>query len=136
MSDDLLQSIDPIQTMPGERAGRTFKFCIHALQDGMPFDQEGYLNVGVFPDGRAGEIFIKMAKQGSETSGWADSFAIAVSMLLQRGVPLEDVIAKFKARRFEPSGMTDTPGIPFATSPVDLICRILEMKCLPLEENK
>lgn len=122
---------DPIKTMPGERAGRTFKFCIHALQDGMPFDQEGYLSVNVFPDGRVGEIFIKMSKQGSETSGWADSFAIAVSMLLQRGVPLEDVIAKFRGRRFEPAGGTTVPGIPFATSPIDLIMRIIEQRFLP-----
>jgi ribonucleoside-diphosphate reductase alpha chain len=123
--------------MPGERAARTFKFHIrYTDKQGQPAQVKGYLTAGLYPNGHVGEIFVKLDKQGSETSGFVDSWAIAVSMLLQRGVPLEDIIAKFRGVRFEPSGMTGNPDIPFCSSPVDYICRLLELKFIDPELAK
>lgn len=121
------------RTMPGERAGRTFKFIINGSGADGPAKHKGYLTVNTFADGTVGEIFVRLDKQGSTVGGFVDAWAIAVSMLLQRGVPLEDVIAKFRGSRFEPAGMTDTAGIPFCSSPVDLICKILAIKFLKTE---
>jgi ribonucleoside-diphosphate reductase alpha chain len=86
---------------------------------------KGYLNVGLYDDGSPGEIFLKMDRQGSEVSGFADAWAIAISMLLQHGVSLHTIVDKFKAMRFEPSGMTETDGIRIAKSPVDYVCHYL-----------
>ncbi|MFQ5778302.1 MAG: vitamin B12-dependent ribonucleotide reductase, partial [Terriglobia bacterium] len=86
---------------------------------------EGYLTVGLYPDGQPGEIFITMAKEGSTLSGVMDSFALGISIALQHGVPLKIFVDKFSHVRFEPSGWTNNPEIPVAKSIIDYIFRWL-----------
>src|SRR5208337_1971904 len=99
--------------LPDERRALTHHFSIAG--------QEGYLTVGVYEDGLPGEIFITMAKQGSTISGLMDSFATAVSLALQYGVPLEVLCSKFTHVRFEPSGWSGNPKIGYAKLIVDYI---------------
>jgi ribonucleoside-diphosphate reductase alpha chain len=106
--------------LPVERASLTHKFNIAG--------HEGYITVGVYPAGQPGEIFITMAKEGSTVSGLMDSFALAISMALQHGVPLKLLCEKFKHTRFEPSGWTGNENIGYATSIMDYIFRWLEQK--------
>ena len=87
---------------------------------------EGYINVGFFEDGKIGEVFIKVSKQGSTLNGLLDSVAIMTSMSLQYGVPLEVLAGKFKHTKFEPAGMTDNPEIPIVSSILDYVFRWLE----------
>jgi ribonucleoside-diphosphate reductase alpha chain len=96
-------------------------------------DAEGYINAGSYPDDGLGEIFLKTSKQGSTLSGVMDAFAIAVSLGLQYGVPLEAYVSKFINTKFEPSGMTNDPDIRFATSLVDYVFRRLALDHLPIE---
>jgi ribonucleoside-diphosphate reductase alpha chain len=96
-------------------------------------DAEGYINAGSYPDDGLGEIFLKTSKQGSTLSGVMDAFAIAVSLGLQYGVPLEAFVSKFINTKFEPSGMTNDPDIRFATSLVDYVFRRLALDHLPIE---
>jgi len=104
--------------LPATRPSMTHKFDIAG--------HEGYLNVGLYEeDGRPGELFITMAKEGSTVGGMMDAFATAISLCLQYGVPLEALVKKFSHQRFEPSGMTNDPDIPFAKSIVDYIFRWL-----------
>src|SRR4051794_39403920 len=103
--------------LPGRRAGGAHKFDIAG--------HEGYITVGLYPDGVPGEIFLKMAKEGSTVSGLMDSFATTVSVALQYGVPLRDLVNKFAHVRFEPSGFTGNQEIPIAKSIVDYIFRWL-----------
>ncbi len=91
---------------------------------------EGYIIVGLYPDGEPGEIFIKMAKEGSTVSGLMDSFALAVSIALQHGVKLSLYCDKFAHTRFEPSGWSSNPDIGFAKSIMDYIFRWLQMRFL------
>ncbi len=91
---------------------------------------EGYLHVGLFEDATPGEIFITMAKEGSTVGGMMDAFATAISLCLQYGVPLEDLVKKFSHQRFEPNGMTSNRDIPFAKSIVDYIFRWLGLEFL------
>ena len=91
---------------------------------------EGYITVGLYPNGSPGEIFIKMAKEGSTVSGLMDSFALAMSIALQHGVPLKLFCEKFAHTRFEPSGWTNNPEIGFAKSIMDYIFRWLEVRFL------
>ncbi len=98
--------------------------------------QEGYLTVGLYADGTPGEIFIRMAKQGSTVSGLMDSFATVVSLALQHGVPLEVLCAKFSHTRFEPSGWSGNPKIGFATSLMDYMFRWLKLKFLDAEQGQ
>ncbi len=107
--------------LPDERPSMTHKFSIAG--------HEGYLHVGLYPDTQLpGEIFITMAKQGSTLAGVMDALATAVSLALQYGVPLEDLISKFSHTRFEPSGFTNNKQIPIAKSIVDYIFRYLSVK--------
>jgi ribonucleoside-diphosphate reductase alpha chain len=106
--------------LPGERASITHKFSIAG--------HEGYITVGLYKDGTPGEVFIRMAKEGSTVSGLMDSFATAVSLALQHGVPLKLVCDKFSHLRFEPSGFTGNPEIPIAKSIMDYIFRWLELR--------
>jgi ribonucleoside-diphosphate reductase alpha chain len=99
-------------------------------------DCHGYATVGEFEDGRPGEVFLKVAKQGSTLAGIMDAFAIAVSLGLQYGVPLRAFVEKFTFMRFEPAGMTDDPDIRFATSLVDYIFRRFAVEYLTLEERE
>jgi ribonucleoside-diphosphate reductase alpha chain len=96
---------------------------------------EGYITVGLYPDGQPGEIFLKMAKEGSTISGLMDTLATSVSLALQYGVPLRDVVNKFAHVRFEPSGFTGNPEIPIAKSLVDYIFRWLGSRFLPTDEK-
>src|ERR1700685_4557335 len=91
---------------------------------------EGYIIVGLYPNGEPGEIFVKMAKEGSTVSGLMDSFALAVSISLQHGVPLKLFCEKFAHTRFEPSGWSSNPDIGFAKSIMDYIFRWLQMRFL------
>ncbi len=89
---------------------------------------EGYITVGMYKDGTPGELFIRMAKEGSTVSGLMDSFATAVSLALQHGVPMKLLCEKFQHTRFEPSGFTGNPEIPIAKSIMDYIFRWLELR--------
>jgi ribonucleoside-diphosphate reductase alpha chain len=106
--------------LPRERRSITHKFTIGG--------HEGYLTVGMYEDGAPGEIFIKMAKEGSTLSGIMDGFALSVSIALQYGVPLKALVDKFANTRFEPSGFTGNPEIPYARSILDYIARWLARK--------
>jgi ribonucleoside-diphosphate reductase alpha chain len=97
---------------------------------------EGYIHVGFYEDGTPGEIFIKMAKEGSTISGLMDTIATLTSLALQYGVPLEALVSKFSHVRFEPSGFTKNPDIPYAKSLTDYIFRFLGSRFLPLEQKE
>ena len=115
------------QKLPRIRQSKTFSFRVS--------DCHGYATVGEFEDGRPGEVFLKVAKQGSTLSGVMDAFAIAMSLGLQYGVPLRAFIEKFTSMRFEPAGITDDPDIRFATSLVDYIFRRLAVEYISPEER-
>jgi ribonucleoside-diphosphate reductase alpha chain len=106
--------------LPDERFSVTHKFSIGG--------HEGYITVGLYPDRRPGELFITMAKEGSTVSGLISSFAQAISLGLQHGVPLELFCEKFSHTRFEPSGWSGHPDIRHASSVMDYIFRWLELK--------
>jgi ribonucleoside-diphosphate reductase alpha chain len=106
--------------LPGERASITHKFAMAG--------HEGYITVGLYKDGTPGELFIRMAKEGSTVSGLMDSFATAISLALQHGVPMKLMCEKFSHTRFEPSGFTGNPEIPIAKSIMDYIFRWLELR--------
>ncbi len=108
-----------------ERKSITHKFDIAG--------HEGYITVGMYEDGAPGEIFVMMSKQGSTISGLMDSFATAISYALQYGVPLRFLVDKFAHMRFEPSGFTKNPQIPYAKSIVDYLFRWLASKFLDEE---
>ncbi|PYS55763.1 MAG: vitamin B12-dependent ribonucleotide reductase [Acidobacteria bacterium] len=114
--------------LPVERHSITHKFSLAG--------HEGYLTIGMYEDGTPGEIFIVMAKEGSTLSGVMDSFATTCSMALQYGVPLKVLVDKFSHTRFEPSGYTSNPQVPYAKSVMDYIFRYLASKFLPAEEAK
>jgi ribonucleoside-diphosphate reductase alpha chain len=97
---------------------------------------EGYIHVGFYEDGTPGEIFIKMAKEGSTISGLMDTIATLTSLSLQYGVPLEALVSKFGHVRFEPSGFTKNPEIPYAKSLTDYIFRFLGTRFLPTEQKQ
>src|SRR5262245_14190755 len=97
---------------------------------------EGYIHVGFYEDGTPGEIFIKMAKEGSTISGLMDTIATLTSLALQYGVPLEALVSKFGHVRFEPSGFTKNPEIPYAKSLTDYIFRFLGTRFLPTEQKQ
>ncbi len=105
------------EKMPAERASVTHKFSIGG--------HEGYITVGMYEDGRPGEIFIKMSKEGSTLSGIMDGLALTVSIGLQYGVPLKVYVDKLLNTRFEPSGITANPKIRFVSSVLDYIARWL-----------
>ena len=100
-----------------ERASITHKFSVGA--------HEGYITVGMYPDGRPGEIFIKMSKEGSTLSGVMDGLALTVSLGLQYGVPLKVFVDKLVNTRFEPSGISANPNIRFVSSVLDYLARWL-----------
>jgi ribonucleoside-diphosphate reductase alpha chain len=110
------------ERLPDTRQSVTHKFSVAG--------HEGYLTVGLYEDGRAGEVFITMAKEGSTVGGLMDSFGTAVSLSLQYGVPLEVLAHKFSHTRFEPMGHTTNPEIRIAKSLVDYIFRWLELTFL------
>jgi ribonucleoside-diphosphate reductase alpha chain len=115
------------QKMPKQRTSRTFDFRVA--------DCKGFVTVGEYEDGRPGEIFIRISKQGSTLAGIMDAFAISVSYGLQYGVPLRAYVETLTNTRFEPAGMTDDPDIRFASSLVDYIFRRLAVQYLTFEER-
>jgi ribonucleoside-diphosphate reductase alpha chain len=114
--------------LPDDRAALTHKFSVGG--------QEGYITVGLYDDGTPGEVFVKMSKQGSTVSGLMDSVAIAWSMALQHGVPVESLISKYIDHRFEPSGYTENPRIPMARSVVDYLARWMASKFLSEQDQR
>ncbi len=108
--------------LPAERASVTHKFGIAG--------HEGYITVGLYPNGCPGEIFIRMAKEGSTVSGLMDSFATAISLALQHGVPLRVLAEKFAHTRFEPSGWTGNEQIGYAKSIMDYLFRWMQIRFL------
>ncbi len=97
---------------------------------------EGYLTVGIYDDGTPGEIFVKMAKEGSTLSGFMDGLALSISIGLQYGVPLQALVDKLMNTRFEPAGFTENPSIRYASSVLDYIARWLGGKFLSPEYLK
>jgi len=111
------------QRLPHTRRSLTHKFNIQG--------HEGYVTVGFYPDGRPGEVFITMAKEGSTIGGLMDVLGTSISIGLQYGVPLEVFVNKFAHSRFEPAGFTQNPDIPIAKSVADYIFRWLGMEFIP-----
>ena len=108
--------------LPDERAARTHKFSIAG--------HEGYLTIGLYEDGQPGEIFLRMAKEGSTVSGLMDTIATMTSISLQYGVPLKALVDKFSHTRFEPAGFTNNRDIPIAKSVMDYVFRYLGQRFL------
>jgi len=115
------------QKLPRSRASRTFDFRVA--------DCKGFVTVGEYADGRPGELFIRVSKQGSTLAGIMDAFAISVSHGLQYGVPLRAYVDAYTNMRFEPAGMTDDPDIRFAQSIMDYLFRRLALDYMTYEER-
>lgn len=113
--------------LPDERHSLTHHFSVGG--------QEGYVTIGLYEDGLPGEMFIRMSKEGSTVSGLMDSFATAVSLALQYGVPLQVLCNKFSHTRFEPSGWSGNPQIGYAKSLMDYLFRWLELRFLKGEQG-
>lgn len=111
--------------LPSTRPARTYSYSVGGA--------DGYITAGSYPDDGLGEVFLKVAKQGSTLAGLMDAFSIAISVALQYGVPLEKFVEKFINMRFEPAGMTNDPDIRFAQSPIDYIFRRLALDYLPFD---
>lgn len=108
------------QSLPPTRRSLTHKFSIGP--------HEGYLTIGLYEDGSPGEIFIKIAKEGSALSGMCQAFCRAFSLAMQFGLTVEEAVVRFKGMRFEPMGMTSNPEIPEAQSIVDYVARYMEIE--------
>jgi len=113
--------------LPDTRRSVTHKFSVAGF--------EGYMTVGLFEDGKPGEIFITLGKAGSTLAGFADAFATAISFSLQHGVELRFLVDKFTHVRFEPSGFTGNSDIPIARSIVDYVFRWMALQFLPEEDR-
>ena len=113
--------------LPRSRMSRTFEFRVA--------DCKGFVTVGEYEDGRPGEVFVRVSKQGSTMAGIMDAFAISLSHGLQYGVPLRAFVDAFTGMRFEPAGMTDDPDLRIATSLIDYLFRRLAVEYLSLEER-
>jgi ribonucleoside-diphosphate reductase alpha chain len=116
------------ERLPRRRRSSTFTFRVA--------DCEGYVTVGEYEDGRPGEVFMKVSKQGSTLAGIMDAFAIAVSLGLQHGVPLATYVRKYTNMRFEPAGITDDNELRIATSLVDYIFRRLALDYMSRDERE
>jgi ribonucleoside-diphosphate reductase alpha chain len=116
------------ERLPRRRVSTTFAFRVA--------DCEGYVTVGEYEDGRPGEAFIKVSKQGSTLAGIMDAFSISISLGLQHGVPLATYVRKYVNMKFEPSGMTDDADLRIATSLVDYIFRRLALEYLDASERE
>lgn len=114
------QMVATRQVLPSTRSSLTHKFVVGGL--------EGYLTVGMHADGRPGEIFIKISKEGSTISGMCQAFCRAFSLALQYGLSIEEAVERFKGMRFEPMGMTSNPQIPEALSLVDYVAKFMELE--------
>lgn len=108
------------RALPVTRRSVTHKFSVAG--------HEGYLTVGLHEDGAPGEIFLKIAKEGSAISGMCQAFCRAFSLALQHGLSVRDAVDRFKGMRFDPMGHTSNPQIPEASSIVDYIARYIELQ--------
>jgi ribonucleoside-diphosphate reductase alpha chain len=115
------------ERLPRRRNSKTFAFRVA--------DCEGYVTVGEYEDGRPGEVFINVSKQGSTLAGIMDAFSISLSLGLQHQVPLATYVRKYTNMKFEPAGITDDPELRIATSLVDYIFRRIALDYLTLEER-
>jgi len=115
------------ERLPRRRRSNTFAFRVA--------DCEGYVTVGEYEDGRPGEVFIKVSKQGSTLAGIMDAFSISVSLGLQHQVPLATYVRKYTNMKFEPAGITDDPDLRIATSLVDYIFRRLALDYLGADDR-
>ena len=115
------------QKLPRSRRGRTFEFRVA--------DCKGFANIGEYDDGRPGEMFLTVSKQGSTLSGIMDAFAKSISYGLQYGVPLRAFVEAFTNMRFEPAGMTDDPDIRMASSIMDYLFRRLSLEYMTYDER-
>ena len=106
--------------LPPERPSVTHRFVVGGY--------EGFFTVGMYEDGKPGEMFVHVSKEGSTVSGLLDCLAVSVSLGLQHGIPIEKYVEKFSSVRFEPMGRTENPGIPEAESIVDYIFRWIGKK--------
>ena len=122
-----IQQVPVRQRLPRSRRSRTLEFRVA--------DCKGYVTVGEFDDGRPGEIFVRVSKQGSTLAGIMDAFAISLSHGLQYGVPLGAFVRAFVGMRFEPAGMTDDPELRIASSLIDYLFRRLAIDYLTPEER-
>ena len=107
------------EALPSTRESMTHKFSVANI--------EGYLTIGLYEDGRPGEIFIKISKEGSAISGFCQAFCRAFSLSLQHGLSVGEAVQRFKGMRFEPYGQTSNPDIPEASSIIDYLARYLEL---------
>ena len=116
------------ERLPDERQALTHHFSVGG--------HDGYVTVGLYPDGRPGEIFFRVTKEGSTVNGLMDSLGISMSMALQHGVPLKDLVRKLAHLRFEPAGVTTNPRIRFAQSIPDYVARWLALEFLTEDERR
>ena len=115
------------ERLPRTRRSQTFEFRVA--------DCKGFVTAGEYDDGRPGEIFVRVSKQGSTLAGIMDAFAIAISHGLQYGVPLDAYVRAFVGMRFEPAGMTDDPDLRIASSLIDYLFRRLAVEYLSAEHR-
>ena len=137
----------PMATSMDKTTGRTVQIVERPLRKRLPAERnalthrfevgghEGYITVGLYDDGQPGEIFLKMAKEGSTVSGLMDAFATAVSLALQYGVPLQALVDKLSHTRFDPQGFTKNPEVPIAKSLMDYIFRWMASRFMPQEDR-
>lgn len=117
------------ERLPPERASYTKTFRLrYSHKDGSTDVMKFYFTAGLYDDGRVGEVFVRADKVGTLAGGVLDAVAIYLSMLLQTGVPLPEVIGKIKGTRFPPAGFTGDADVPNCTSPLDLLARWLEKR--------
>jgi len=116
------------ERLPDERKAITHHFQVGG--------HDGYVTVGLYPDGRPGELFFRVTKEGSTVNGLMDSLGISMSMALQHGVPLKDLVRKLAHMRFEPAGATGNPKIRFAKSIPDYVARWMAIEFLTEEERR
>ena len=119
VSNEKQAMVSQREALPPTRHSVTHKFQI--------MGHEGYLTIGLFENGEPGEIFVKMAKEGSTLSGLVQAFCRAISLAWQYGLPIDEAVRRFKGMRFEPLGSTSNPDIPEALSIVDYVARYLEL---------
>jgi len=116
------------ERLPDERQAITHHFSVGG--------HDGYVTVGLYPDGRPGEVFFRVTKEGSTVNGLMDSLGISMSMALQHGVPLKDLVRKLAHLRFEPAGATNNPKVRFAKSIPDYVARWLAIEFLTEDERR
>lgn len=130
------------EKLPDERAGVTIKQTIHASEldpcsgEYKPRDVKVYTTVGLYPDGRPGEVFVHLGQHGGTIGSLLDCLAIAISIGLQHGIPLETYLCKLERQRFEPSGRSNDPTLGHCASVVDAIARMLRRRFVKKDDDE